>query len=78
MNWTADEMKSIQLDTKNPRINNFRKHFLTLISENSGRSEVFRNAAEVFKNWDGVHNIKAAGPDYLSPTLLSFEPRNIC
>ena len=61
-NWTADEMKSIQLDTKNPRINNFRKHFLTLISENSGRSEVFRNAAEVFKNWDGVHNIKAAGP----------------
>ena len=55
-------MQSIQLDTKNPRINNFRKHFLSVMSENSGRSEVFSNAAEVFKKWDGIHNIKAAGP----------------
>ena len=61
-NWTADEMQSIQLDTKNPRINNFRKHFLSVMSENSGRSEVFSHAAEVFKNWDGKHELKVAGP----------------
>jgi len=60
--WTVDEMQSIQLDTKNPSINNFQKHFLSVMSENSGRSEVFSNAAEVFKNWDGIHNLKSAVP----------------
>jgi penicillin amidase len=60
--WTADERQSIQLETKNPHINNLWKRFLSAISENSGRSEVFSNAAEVFKNWDGIHKLKAAEP----------------
>ena len=59
--WTAADMQQIQLDTKHPRIESFRQHFLTVLSENSGRGEVFRNAAEVFKNWDGTHKRNAIG-----------------
>ena len=61
-NWTAADMQQIQLDTKHPRINMFQQHFLNVILVSSGRSEVFRHAAEVFKNWDGVHEKNAVGP----------------
>ncbi|MCS5541702.1 MAG: penicillin acylase family protein [SAR324 cluster bacterium] len=60
--WTAEDMRQIQLDTKHPRISNFRQHFMKVISESSVRSEVFRQAAEVFKNWEGVHEKNALGP----------------
>jgi len=61
-NWTLEDMRSIQLDTKHPRIDDFRKHFLTIFEKSSSKSELFQKASEIFLKWKGTHNKFDVGP----------------
>ncbi len=72
--WSAEEMKDIQLDTTT-RLNFLVRTQITPILESSQKiseDPVANKALEIFKDWKGNHDFKTVGPTLFFQFLYDF------